>query len=372
VFKLVKDFFQLTHQEIKGITALLFTMLLIFLLPRVYFKYKKPETSDDKAFLAWANTIENTDKSLNTSESETYSKQEISTEFFNPNTATYQEMKALGIDGKTANILLKFREKGATFYTKKDLLKVYGFTEALYSSLENKIVFAEKGQNNAIKTQTKSISHFVFDPNKATLEDLIANGMSNKTAQGLINFRKKGFVFKQKEDLKKVYGIDQKLYEILADFVIITDAIQVEEVVTKTVKPAIVRIVDINTADTTELKTLKGIGSFYAKQIVKYREKLGGFNDVQQLKEIYRFDDEKYAAIENAISLGDKPIQKININTATFKELVNHPYILKDKTVDILNLKKEIGGFLKIEDLKSYHVLTNEEFDKLSPYISVK
>ena len=86
-------------------------------------------------------------------------------------------------------------------------------------------------------------------------------------------------------------------------------------------------MVELNSADTTRLKMLRGIGSGYAKMIVAYREKLGGFYKAEQLLEVYKFPDETYQKIKHQLSVDTTLIRKIKINEATVKELKSHPYI---------------------------------------------
>ena len=43
--------------------------------------------------------------------------------------------------------------------------------------------------------------------------------------------------------------------------------------------------VSLNTADTTALKRIPGIGSYYASRIADYRKKLGGFASAEQILE---------------------------------------------------------------------------------------
>ena len=112
---------------------LLFFIVGIFIAPRVYFYFKKPEIVQDIAFENWVKEINLKEDSIKAFESLTnknkYSKKKVVIKYFefNPNTVSFNEMKTLGFNSRTASILIKFREKGAKFYSKKDLLNIYGF-----------------------------------------------------------------------------------------------------------------------------------------------------------------------------------------------------------------------------------------------------
>ncbi len=104
--------------------------------------------------------------------------------------------------------------------------------------------------------------------------------------------------------------------------------------------------VDINSADTTELKSLPGIGSFFARNIVEYREKLGGYAEVNQLLEVYAFDSSRLETITSYINIDSISLRKINVNTDDFKIILRHPYIEYEDVKKIVN-HREKRGFIK-------------------------
>ena len=101
--------------------------------------------------------------------------------------------------------------------------------------------------------------------------------------------------------------------------------------------------IDINSADTTELKSLPGIGSFFAKNIVDYRNKLGGFIEKEQLLEVYAFDSTRMANIENLIIIDTIELRKVNVNTDDFKTILRHPYIEYEDVKKIVNYRESKG-----------------------------
>lgn len=111
---------------------------------------------------------------------------------------------------------------------------------------------------------------------------------------------------------------------------------------------------NLNSADTTELKSLPGIGSFFAKNIVDYRNKLGGFIEKEQLLEVYAFDSTRMANIENLIIIDTIELRKVNVNTDDFKTILRHPYIEYEDVKKIVNYReskgmiKDWGTYLKV------------------------
>ena len=111
-------------------------------------------------------------------------------------------------------------------------------------------------------------------------------------------------------------------------------------------------IIDINTADTTLLKQLPGIGGAFAKWIVNYREKLGGYCETEQLLEVYRMDTIRYNAIKDFVIVDSTfTPNKLKINTDEFKVLLKHPYLEYDDVKKIVNHREQKGMITSWEQL---------------------
>ena len=111
-------------------------------------------------------------------------------------------------------------------------------------------------------------------------------------------------------------------------------------------------IIDINTADTTLLKQLPGIGGAFAKWIVNYREKLGGYCETEQLLEVYRMDTARYDAIKDFVKIDSLfTPNKLKINTDAFKILLKHPYLEYEDVKKIVNYREQKGMITSWEQL---------------------
>ena len=111
-------------------------------------------------------------------------------------------------------------------------------------------------------------------------------------------------------------------------------------------------IIDINTADTTLLKQLPGIGGAFAKWIVNYREKLGGYCETEQLLEVYRMDTARYDAIKDFVKIDSSfTPNKLKINTDAFKILLKHPYLEYEDVKKIVNYREQKGMITSWEQL---------------------
>ena len=316
---------------------------------------------------------------------------------FDPNELNYQSARQLGLPARTAHTIENFLQKGGKFYKKEDLKKIYVLSDADYLRIEpyiqipqrNDKTFADKGNaannnGNLAKDETKLQA---FDPNKLNFGAAKQLGLSDKTAHTIENYVQKGGKFYKKEDLKKIYALSESDYERLEPYIQIppanTQTAQAQVPTTYSVgykrdtlankntlrKPVKVsRPININTADTTEWQQLKGIGSGYARQIVKYRNQLGGFAHKEQIKEVYGMTNELYAQIEPYLQ-GAGSVKQININKASADEMKTHPYI-KYKLADaIVKYRQQHGGYKTIDDIKNIKIVTGEAYTKLAPYL---
>jgi len=214
---------------------------------------------------------------------------------------------------------------------------------------------------------------FAFDPNRATMAQLMALGLPEKVAGHVMAYRAKGGKFRVKHDLQKIYGMDSGLYRHLMGYIQLPDSI--ERPVFKPFVPearAVIVPFDLNEADTAQLIAIYGIGSKLSRRILAYREKLGGFVNLGQLKEVWGLDTATVRRLtqKTFIRPGYAP-RKVNINTAGDKELSTHPYISLVIAKAIVAYRFQHGIFAKVEDICALQIVKREDADRILPYLSV-
>jgi competence protein ComEA len=220
---------------------------------------------------------------------------------------------------------------------------------------------------------------FFFDPNTLSIEGWQKLGLRDKTISTIQNYISKGGRFKKPEDLQKIYGLFPDEFQRIAPFVKIenqqpdTKAISsnADKIPAKTYTPRYT-VIDINMADTTAFILLPGIGSKLAARIVNFREKLGGFYSISQVGETFGLPDSTFQKIRQYLKLENVSVKKININTAAADELKAHPYIRWNIANPLIAYRKEHGPFTRVEDLKKIMVITEDIYNKISPYLSVQ
>jgi len=380
--KLLSAFFYYTRTERMGIICLCAIAIGLLFLPQLFPLFFSPTQQDFSAFKAELAQLEKDDSPITNTENQ-------NTPFlFDPNQASINTLQQLGLSSKTAQTIINYRNKGGRFKKATDLQKIYTVTADDYNRLKDYIAIPATPQpmaaNLAPKTASTTISPsltpFSFNPNTATEAELSALGLSKRVIRTLLNFRSKGGQFYQKEDLQKIYGLKQEEYEQLAPYIEIPTkaAPNLSSAVAKASIPGDLPhsyekapvVIDINQSTAEEWQQLRGIGPAYAKRIISFREKLGGFVNIEQVAETYHLPDSTFQAIR--LSLRPSPITNpLAINTAEAKQLQAHPYLNWKQANAIVNYRMQHGYFTQKEDLYQLHALPKVVVDKIIPYIKL-
>lgn len=204
-----------------------------------------------------------------------------------------------------------------------------------------------------------------FDPNNYTKEDWMYLGLSEKQADVVLKFTARGV--HSNEELKKIFVIPDEVYLLIADSTVYSSK---ESIAAKQFTKKEVPIVNLNTASVEELKSLPGIGDFYANKIVEYRQTLGGYTGKNQLLELWKFGTERYDKIEDRITVSGV-IEKININSADIETLKAHPYISYKVANSIVKMRAAHGTYQKLDDLLKSALIDQELFSKIKPYLTL-
>lgn len=248
----------------------------------------------------------------------------------------------------------------------------YVITSELIQDLkENSQARSEK---RTAKYQKKTKKKFMppatrFNPNHYLINDWMKLGLSEKQAKVVLKFTSRGIY--SNEQLKKIFVIPEQLYNLIKDSTFYETKSYTKDYKNETKVEKQIILVEINSASQEELETIPGIGSFYAKNIIKHRQRLGGFCKKEQLLEVWKFDSEKYDAIEKFVKVNVQEIQKINLNSIKVEELKSHPYLDWNKANSIIKIRDKKGGYKSIDEIKESVLIDEELFEKLKPYLSL-
>lgn len=232
-----------------------------------------------------------------------------------------------------------------------------------------------KLQSNVVQSNIVEATLFNFNPNTADSVSLVMLGFLPKTARSIVSYRNKGGRFKTANDLYKIYNVDSGLIAKLIPYVEISNNENNYEQQTQTpYKPKQVNAfvpVEINTADSLALVKLYGVGPYMASKIITYRNRSGGFFSLQQLTEVYGIDESLLDELQGKIYVDASHVRYININTVSYDELKQHPYLRYKMANAIVNYRKQHGSFKQVEDLKQVLLLPDSTYNKLLPYIKL-
>lgn len=222
----------------------------------------------------------------------------------------------------------------------------------------------------------KEVILATFDPNTADSATLLQLGLPAWMAKNILRYRTKGGKFHTPEDFRKVYGLTEDQYATLLPYIRIGEQFSKKDTIRMLAKQDIPAktpvykypagtVVDLNRADTTELKKIPGIGSSIARMIVGYRSRLGGFYSVEQLKDIHIITRE----LTNWLVADEAPIQRLNLNKASIERLKAHPYINFYQAKVIVEYRKKKRELKSLKQISLYEEFSPQDLERISHYV---
>lgn len=279
--------------------------------------------------------------------------------------------------------------------------------------LREKRKSAKKKQNDGssqyYNVNGKQAELFPFDPNTADSTQLLRLGLQPWQVRNIYKYRAAGGRYRKPTDFARLYGLTARQYEQLEPYITIqkelmaadvygtrtsssgysnssstdystyenaTPADRVAAKVDTTVFPRKIKageVVNINTADTTQLKKIPGIGSYFAKRIVALRERLGGLYSLGQLMEIENFPEQSFGfmtlgAVSKSTNL-PSGVKRLKINSLSARELSRHPYVHYAQAKQIEEYRKARGNITSAADLEAIPSFKQADIARLAPYL---
>ena len=196
------------------------------------------------------------------------------------------------------------------------------------------------------KAAPRPVETFRFNPNTVSVEDLQRLGFSEKQALSIDSYRQKGGRFRRPSDFAKSYVVADSVFARLEPFIEIPR-------------------IDINRADSTTLLALPGIGPFFAGKMVQYRMQLGGYSTVEQLLEIWHFDEEKLSGMRDLITCSEAPA--FALWTLPEPELSRHPHLSRSEAHGIVLFRQHHRpDECTLDGLYAAGILSDEHYRRLS------
>ena len=283
---------------------------------------------------------------------------------FDPNTATLDDLRRLGLTKHEAVSLLKYRAAGKVFRIPEDLTLCYGIGDSLYRRLEPWVRIGRKYAIAPEKYRTGRILPEPLAPGPFRIDTVSARylraigALSKRQAEVFIRWRDLSGIYDM-EDLRECYVVSDSVATALEPYVIFPE---------RKARP-IEQPVELNTADSATLRSVTGIGPKTVVAIMHYRERLGGFVRAEQLAEVPGVRERNYEKILKQIYCDSCEIRKIDINFASPKVLGRHPYIAPQVLRKLLKARQLKGGWSTAEELIEENIMTRKEAARLVPYL---
>lgn len=288
---------------------------------------------------------------------------------FDPNTVTYEELLLLGFDKRTAVGIIKYRTAGKVFGIAEELALCYGVSDEMFARVRPYIKIGSKYATRP-KSQTDSTkrvehkSRFTprpFEPfgiDTVGVNYLRLIGFSTRQAEALIRYREQGDGIHSMNELRDCYAVSEEMADSLEHFVVLTP------------RDPHQGLVEINSADSARLRSVRGIGEKTVVAVLEYRKLLGGFVRKEQIAELKCVTSENFDKISKQIYCDSCNISKIDINFAPASQFEHHPYMSRRAIKLIIETRESKGGWNSIEEMQEDNIFTKEQAEAIAPYLS--
>ncbi len=205
--------------------------------------------------------------------------------------------------------------------------------------------------------------NFLIDPNKTSYDSMVAGGFRKDIARRIINYREKGGQFKYSEDLKKIYGLNEKMYEDLKPQI----ALPIRSTDKKKLQKS---YLNINLVKVVDIINMTGLEGALSGRVIRYRELLGGYVSENQFNEVYGLTEDQANRLKSYFYISRNFVpRRVNINLGSWKDLSRHPYISNDLANAIVRYREINGSIKGIEELSAFSLVDKALRKKLFPYL---
>ena len=350
-----RDFFKMSRVEQMGFTTvvlLIVTSLLIY-----YFVPLDSSHQNNEIYLEW---LEQVHASKNDDVKNQIRAQQKKLFYFDPNRISIKEMELLGLKSYVILNILKYREAGGYFRSTGDFESVYGLDSVTFVMLQPYVAIRVEKK---VKKYRKKKRSYLIDLNRADQAWLSEVGVNPAVINEIIN-KQSDYYFSRRieKDALVQFSLDE--WRLFASSVLKVKYDQKKEAFEHFV-------IEINSADTSEFCLLKGIGPYYARRIIYYRNQVGGFYSIDQLLEVEGLSPIVLSDNKENIVVDPNLIQPLNIHAAGLRKMKAHPYLNFYMAKDIYEYRRTIGDFEKLSDVFNLPAFKDQDTVRLSKYLSL-
>ncbi|MFR9620851.1 MAG: helix-hairpin-helix domain-containing protein [Rikenellaceae bacterium] len=301
-------------------------------------------------------------------------------ETFDPNTVELTTLLKMGLTKSEAVSLLRYRAAGKVFRIKEELILCWGISDSLYFALEPYIAIGEefRYKRDSVETKTYAADRKTEEYEEAQPFMLDTVGAEYIASCGLLSLRQAEVLLRwhatsqiaNEAELRECYVVSDEAAARMVKYIIFPeDSVAEVAAAAQTPNTEPQPLINLNTADSATLRSVRGIGAKSVEAIILRREELGGFHSVDQLLELNVIMESNFEKIILQIFVDSCDISKIDVNFASAKELISHPYITNKMARRILHLKQLKGGWSNIEEMVEDKIFSSEEAQHVRPYL---
>ena len=248
---------------------------------------------------------------------------------------------------------------------------------AIVETLNLKEKISKELDSLEVLSQKDTLQIFPFNPNYLTDYKGYQLGMSVTEIDRLLKYRETGKFVNSANEFQKITNVSDSLLMVLKPFFKFPDWVKTaskeKKEESKFVNKNLDSIIDLNSATLEQLISIKGIGETLANRIINYRTKLQGYSFNDQLYEVWNLEQNVANAVLEQFQVIERPvINKININTASFKEVLGIVYLDYELTKKIFQYKNEVAEIQSLEELKKIEGFPIEKFNRIALYLEAK
>ena len=219
---------------------------------------------------------------------------------------------------------------------------------------------------------------YPFNPNFISDYKGYKLGMSVSEIDRLLAFRKQNKYVNSPEEFQAVTKVSDSLLNAISPYFKFPDWVKNKKEFKEYkkypnsafVKKEKIVIIDINQATQEDLIKIYGIGEAISLRILKFKENLGGFVSMEQMKDVWGLSPEVIENLNSHFKVSALPdVKKVDINNASIKELSQFPYFNYQIARQIVTFRSMNGDFKNVDDLTKIKGLSIEKANIIALYL---
>jgi len=350
-----RDLFKMSRIEQLGFA----TMFLIIIGSLFIYHFVSLDASlpNSEIYLEWLEQVRVAEKEAVINE---YKAQQQKMFFFDPNRITVKEMELLGLKSYVILNILKYREAGGRFKSVGDFRNVYGLDADTFKKLQSFVVIRYEKKTKKNRSGKRS---YLVDLNRVDQAWLSKEGVNSAVINEII-MKQSDYYFSRRVDKDSLVEFSIDEWKEFSSSVLRVKYDKKKEAFENFE-------IELNSADSSELCLLKGIGPYFARRIIYYRNQVGGFYSMNQLLEIEGISPIVLADNKEKIIVDPNLIRLLNVHTASLWKMKAHPYLNFYMAKDIYEYRRTIGNFKRLSDVFNLPAFKDRDTVRLSKYLAL-